>query len=312
MPSVATASNSCRSANSALRIAPRSSSLSGATTAARRITVARRAAETVRSPRALFESATTRRFPGGIRRFTNFFFTSPSTNREVAGRDRPSQSDTAEREVPGRLWMKARVRNCGTDRSLPRWRRICARINRIAAGTASRISAAQSVGEEAPTVAGCNLCTLPSSDKSTRASSTPAAGQPDLAGPLGRKGAPGRLSSFGDSLPPSDAFTSEGPVAPIVPAARAWRGNESRPRTSSLRVLAPISRRLRRTGASPAAQHHSNQSWRTKGIRAVEDGRGCCSENRDASCYKARERAYRSQSLGRHRMLAQRSTAHNS
>jgi hypothetical protein len=171
MPSVATASNSCRSANKALRIAPRSWSLRGATTAASRITVARRAAETVRSPRALIESATTRRFPGGTRRFRNFFFTSPSTNREVAGRDSPSQSDTVEREVPGWLWMKARVRNCGTDRSLPRWRRICARINRIAAGTASRISAAQSVGEQAPTVAVCNLCILPSSDKSAGTSS---------------------------------------------------------------------------------------------------------------------------------------------
>ena len=190
MPSAATPSNSCRSVNKALRIAPRSSSLRGATTAASRITVARRAAETVRPPRALIESATTRRFPGGIRRLTNFFFTSPSTKREVAGRDSPSQSDTAEREVPGWLWMKARVRNCGTDRSLPRWRRICARMNRIAAGTASRISAAQSVGEQARTVAVCNLCILPSSDKSTGPSSAPAAGQPRARRSLGRKGEP--------------------------------------------------------------------------------------------------------------------------
>lgn len=190
MPSAATPSNSCRSVNKALRIAPRSSSLRGATTAASRITVARRAAETVRPPRALIESATTRRFPGGIRRLTNFFLTNPSTNREVAGRDSPSQSDTAESEVPGWLWMKARVRNCGTDRSLPRWRRICARMNRIAAGTASRISAAQSVGEQARTIAVCNLCILPSSDKSTGPSSAPAAGQPRARRSLGQKGAP--------------------------------------------------------------------------------------------------------------------------
>jgi hypothetical protein len=194
MPSVATASNSCRSANKALRIASRSSSLRGATTAARRITVARRAAKTVRSPRALIESAITRRFPGGIRRFTNFFFTNPSTNREVAGRDRPSHSDTAEREVPGWLWMKARVRNCGTERSLPRWRRICARINLMAAGTASRISAAQSVVEQAHTVAVCNLCILPSSDKSAGASSAPAVGQPRARRPWARKARLLRLS----------------------------------------------------------------------------------------------------------------------
>ncbi len=150
-------------------MASRSPSLRGATTAASRIIVARRAAEIVRSPRALIESATTRRFPGGIRRLTNFFLTKPSTSREVAGGDNPSHSDTAERDVPGWLWMKASVRNCGTDRLLPRWRRICARIKRIAAGTASRISAAQSVGPQARTVAVRNFCILISSDKSTAA-----------------------------------------------------------------------------------------------------------------------------------------------
>lgn len=161
IPGAAAASNCCRSASKALRTAPRSSSLKGATTAASRITVARRAAETVRLPRALIESATTRRFPGGVRRLTNFLLTSPPTSREVAGRDSPSQSDTADRDAPGWLWMKARVRNCGTDRSLPRWRRICARMNRIAAGTASRISAAQSEAAQPLTVAVCNVCILP-------------------------------------------------------------------------------------------------------------------------------------------------------
>ncbi len=137
-----------------------SSSPSEAITSDKRLSVACRAAETVFSPRPLIESATVRRLPGGIRRTAKPFRTNPSTSCEVAGRDSPRNSATAESDVPGSRLTNANARNCGTERSDPRCRRIWARINCMTVGTVSRISAAQPLEEPAELVRCCNCFIL--------------------------------------------------------------------------------------------------------------------------------------------------------